>query len=434
MPTLYDKIDFFYRQCLAFAGSHERRLADLNIVKLQVSVDRQEYIVNWSNTNDKRNTRINAIGSADNRSGFVFGMHLNIDTEAKKEDVEDAAKRCGDMEKDPAFREHARFWLDKDYEVLSRQKLEFVPSGKAEVIPAIAESDAELSYRADVEAFEQMNATVRLPKAGMLIHGEYTMYGHFMLLRKLLPKATKIRFYMEKESGIRAACFAAFHDDIRSWRCNAFYLKINKEMTINQKNVAMAHAQRDLEDFRGNSKYYQDVSDNSLRALMFDNAISAGDYFLSTPYKDKWYLYPAPPKNEPEKAVSWLTDLGDRHYRSFHVALLMLRASLHGIDRFFMQVRRRISLLERPIKTSSSTGRTWYGYSPYNPAHVVKLLEIFRVYHNYVHATANVKRRILKKDEKKRNPGEVQKTMITPAMRLRLVERKYEVADILAFR
>jgi hypothetical protein len=98
-----------------------------------------------------------------------------------------------------------------------------------------------------------------------------------------------------------------------------------------------------------------------------------------------------------------------------------------------MQVRRRISLLERPIISSSAFGRRWYGYSPYNPSVIVKILETFRVYHNYCHNTANVKPRKLHEGEKKRKPGEVKNTYSTPAMRLGLVGKKYEVEEILGF-
>lgn len=40
-------------------------------------------------------------------------------------------------------------------------------------------------------------------------------------------------------------------------------------------------------------------------------------------------------------------------------------------------------MLERPIYSSSSN-RTLNGYGAYNPAIVAKLLDIFRVVHNYV--------------------------------------------------
>lgn len=40
-------------------------------------------------------------------------------------------------------------------------------------------------------------------------------------------------------------------------------------------------------------------------------------------------------------------------------------------------------MLERPISTPSNDGRTWRGYSAYNPRIIQKLLDIYRVYYNY---------------------------------------------------
>src|SRR5512136_340377 len=71
-------------------------------------------------------------------------------------------------------------------------------------------------------------------------------------------------------------------------------------------------------------------------------------------------------------------------YDEDHLAWLYNKASLHAIDRFFMQVRRRLSLLERPISSSASLGRSWFGYGPYKPVVVGKLLHIFRVFYNFV--------------------------------------------------
>lgn len=112
---------------------------------------------------------------------------------------------------------------------------------------------------------------------------------------------------------------------------------------------------------------------------------------------------------EPEKAICYLTDYGD--YEVDHLANLYLKASLRSIDRFFMQVRRRMSLFERPI--SSAIGkRTWHGYSAYNPAVGAKLLAIFRVFYNYA------------------IPGQDKKT---PAMRLGMTVRVGTLVDILEF-
>lgn len=433
MSTLYAKIDFLYEQSQAFAASHERKLPDLPIKRLQISVDGQDYVVNWTDSKDKRNVVIHALGSADNRSGFVFGMHLNIDPEVVRGDIEYEAEACGDLETKPPFRQFARYWLAPDFAAALSTSKTNKSKRRLRLSESIEESYVESELREDIESFEEMTSEVKLPKLGMQIHGEYTIYGHFMFLKRLLEKTEKIRFYMEKESGIRAACLAAFVDDILDKRVDAFYVKINKEMTISQKNAAMARGRYILDEFQAGNSSYKELSGQSLRALLLEENIAGDQFFLSGSFKDKWYLFPAPPKNEPEKAVSWLTDTGSRSYSNFHLAKLMLRASLFGIDRFFMQVRRRISLLERPIGSSSSTGRKWYGFSPYNPAAIVKILEIFRVYHNYSHDTSNVRPRKLLQGEVKRKPGQVVKTYSTPAMRLGLVNQKYEVEEIIEF-
>jgi len=77
MPTLYDKIDFNHKQCLAFAASREHKLFEgMPVRQLYISVDRQDYLINRTQTEDKRNVRMSAVGSADNTTGYVFGMHL----------------------------------------------------------------------------------------------------------------------------------------------------------------------------------------------------------------------------------------------------------------------------------------------------------------------------------------------------------------------
>ena len=61
----------------------------------------------------------------------------------------------------------------------------------------------------DIEVSDEPSLLETLPKTGMQIHSEYTLYGHFYFLKQQLAGARRIRFYMEKESGIRAACHAA---------------------------------------------------------------------------------------------------------------------------------------------------------------------------------------------------------------------------------
>ena len=65
----------------------------------------------------------------------------------------------------------------------------------------------------------------------------------------------------------------------------------------------------------------------------------------------------------PENSVCWLTDIDpvetaptERKHQLSHHALLHLKAPLTAVDRFFMQVRRGLTLAERAV-ASSRVGR-----------------------------------------------------------------------------
>jgi hypothetical protein len=114
--------------------------------------------------------------------------------------------------------------------------------------------------------------------------------------------------------------------------------------------------------------------------------------------------------SEPEKKFCCLTPID--HYKDDHLARVLNRASLHGIDRFFMQLRRRVSLAERSIAAASRQFRQWHGYSPYNPGVLAQLLGIYRVFYNYLS---------IGRDKR------------TPAMRLGLVEAPFTAGDLAFF-
>jgi transposase-like protein len=409
MKTLYGKINFIHQQCLAFAAEQERTLPELDVHRFYVSVDRQDHIINWSQANDKRNIILSALGSADNVSGFVFGVHVNYDSRLSQHEVEQDAKHCGDEDVKPPFRRYARLWLEKDYDhSLARNIVRRTWRKKNDLKESILEQYDHTSSREDVESPDLIKGTTSLPRQGLMVHSEYTLYAHFFFLQRMLRNVGKVRFYLDQESGIRAACLAAFQQEVLEKRCDAFFVRVNKTLTINEKRRLKAQSTRDLEVLRKSDPGYALLSDFDLRLIVIQqrmkNLVDIG------PWHDRWLVSPFPDMSEPEKAICWLTDLKDRAYSEEQLARLYARATLHGIDRFFMQVRRRLSLLERPIASASSEGRKWHGYSAYNPAMVGKLLDIFRVFYNYVAAG----------DDKK-----------TPAMRIRIARAPISIHEII---
>ena len=405
MGTVYAKLDFFHRQLLAFTASREHKLLDgIPIRRLYIAVDRQDYVVNWSNKTDKRNIILHAVGSADNDTRYVFGVHLNFDSSLDPNEIEQQAIVNGDYDPPHPFRRYARVWLSRDYADALGKRSERKPGNSAATLNGkISAIYAEAMTRKDIEAFERLNGAIRLPSSGMQVHAEYSLYGHFFFLKNLFGGVEKIRFFLDQDSGMRAACLSAFQPEIKARRCDAFYVHINKDMTVDEKRKALSASR---EEFRQTQRAHPGKSENEVKLLIIKQRMQ--EMAGIGRWKDRWLTHPFPNMGEPEKAVCYLTDYGD--YDQDHMAWLYNKASMHAIDCFFMQIRRRISLLERAIVTASSARRMWYGYSAYKPENIVKLLDVFRVFYNYCLAGKGGK---------------------TPAMRLGLAKEVVTLEDLI---
>ena len=57
------------------------------------------------------------------------------------------------------------------------------------------------------------------------------LYGHFLHLLTLFDSVEKVRFFLDQDSGMRAACLGAFAGRIKDRRCDAFYVRIAKNLT-----------------------------------------------------------------------------------------------------------------------------------------------------------------------------------------------------------
>lgn len=356
---LYDKIGFLDRQCRAVAQAHEAALfaGRAPLPRLYLGVDRQEYTFNWGTQHDRRNVVLRAVASADNDTGYVFGMHLDFDSSLEPGDIELQARECNDYDLDQPHRRFARLWLEEDREQAFAGRVASTGASDSDPI------DLDREWKA--------------PPGGMQVRSEYVVYGHFLMLRKMIGHADKIRFFMDQDPGMRPACMYAFGDLIRERRADAFFVRIEKDMTQKARSTALSRAAAAI---RAVQERMPDVSEHEIVRRLVTAQISK---VKAVPrWSARWVDHPLPDMGEPRKAVVHLTDLGG--YEDDHLANLYLKASLRGVDRYFMQVRRRIATLERPIATASAGARNWYGYSAYSPRVTDSLMRIFRVTYNYV--------------------------------------------------
>lgn len=402
--TLYGRIAFFHRQALAFAAEREAKLKTLPIERLYLGVDRQDYSINWTRREDRRNIVLSAVASADNATRYVFGMHLNFDEGLDSAAVEADAHAAGDLAVAAPYRKHARLWLKTDYDASVARSAR--KAAAASLAGGIANAYSAAQARSDIESPEAFTKEEKLPGQGMQVHGEYTLYAHFLYLKSMMGNVEKWRFFLDQDSPMRAACLAAFKDEIKDRKADAFFVRINKDLTVDQKRARKGQAAK---EFKKLAAQYPGLKQEKIVLAMIQERLA--NMAPMGKWNDRWLFHPLPDMGEPEKAIAYLTDFGD--YPPDHMAWLYNKASLQAADSYFMQIRRRLMALERPVGSQGNAGRVWNGYAPYNPAMVQKALDIFRVAHNFVLAS--------EKDKQ------------TPAMRLGLAKAPLDYEDIIYF-
>ncbi|EJP3284412.1 IS1 family transposase [Vibrio parahaemolyticus] len=377
--TYYRKIDFLHKQALVYVRERELKLFDqFHAKRIYLSSDRQSHFSNWTNRKDKKNCEFHAIGTACNRSGYVFGWHFNFDKDANTQDVEKEIDESP-QQKLRAMRKHARLWTKNDLAQLKSTKGSSIASGS--LVDDITLQCIDESTRANQEQSEIIDNTVTLPEVGMQVHSDYTMYAHFHLLDSLLQHVEKVHFYLDQDTGIKNAFISAFHKRITNGSADAFYVKVEKELSVNQKERLVAQWHKEFLEFSGiqHSSATSAIRREILQQMLVESMRFPLNVRGST---ESWLKYPKATMAEPNKLVSPLTLKINPHNK--RLSSLVSNASLHGIDRFFMQARRRVSMFERPFSSGTNNRRVWYGYSPYKPEMFIKLADLYRLFYNFV--------------------------------------------------
>lgn len=392
--TLYRKLFYARDRLVEFSGQHEPRLETLAVEHQTVCTDRQDFVVNWGSHFDRRGFILRATASADLDSGYVLALNANVETDVDASEIELKARKCGDYDLPIILRQYAAYWLMEDYADHAKSKQ--TTSGRHPTARQVYSPNAPSVFDRDDDYAN------RQPVNGIQVRNEYVQLSHFMLVERLTRSAKKITLAMDPDTGFRGSALSCFSARLQQGTAQAFHVRFDEALSIDERDLALSEARHQLGVARAEGR-----DKERARALtMLEDQIMVLQGNIEHP--PKWIKHPMPSRAEPNREIAHLSP--KRGQRPAEVAEFGLTASLHSVDRFFMLTRRRISLLERPIKTPSREDRTWHGYSPYDPGVACALLEIMRTAHNY-HWTG--------KDKK------------TPAMRLGLMTKPITLTALL---
>lgn len=404
--TIYRRLDFLHRQCLRFVGARERRLIEKKYDRIYLCTDTQIHVSNWTDRKIKKNAEFYGIGTADLESSYILAFNFNYDSDVEPNEIEQAAIDANDKILKKHNREYARLWLQYEYDdSLSEQNIHnLIPD--ADKMTEEELRDAIEALKSASEDYDDLET--QLPHKGMAVHNEYSIIAHFMLIKRLLNGVEKTRFFMDQDTGFRTWYLAVFQDLIKANRSDGFHVNFEKGTTNDRKKRMFRDAAKRLEKLAGKSFRSMTKLEkaNAATHLMMNDIQS-----LQQPKtkRDCMVANAIPSVPEPNKTIIPLTDITGLNLD--HQSRLIQKGSLHAIDRFFAQLRRSLAMFERAISSGANKSRTYYGYSPYNPALYQKLGDIYRVYYNYC--------QISKKDNK------------TPAMRLGLAKGPVDLEKII---
>jgi hypothetical protein len=392
--VLYGKIDFIYRQCAAFAADRERRLFDMSFGEINLSTDCQHYMVNWGDRDRRETIQLMAIASAERNSGYVFGLMPNFDPDLTPEDVEEGWKAAEDGTKAPHLREWARVWTKADYMASLWKTKKDVTRKDGKRVPREGElARVYGTARDDLDVPEAIVEGQQLPSTGVQVHADYMAHGHFHLLRHLFFNASQVNLFIDGDANLLHACLGAFAHRVAAGRAHVVQVKTPKDLNNDVRRArygaAMAKFKAHIE------KNHAGLTWESARVEVmreFLNCIRGTEEGLRWDIANEWIENPLPDASEPDKEFNFLTDTGV--LTNHEVARVLEKATLWPVDTVFNQIRYRVRMFGRPVPSMRRARRMWHAYCPYDPNMVVKLLEIYRVWHNYIwHEERSKKRR-----------------------------------------
>jgi hypothetical protein len=234
-------------------------------------------------------------------------------------------------------------------------------------------------------------------------------------------KASEWRFVTDEDKSLINSIHRVFSQEIRRTDGHLFLCQTDKTKTRKQAFEEFKQAKADLFEWGS----LRDIGTNSLRKLaylylteLFEKRQFHKKVFDGTgchnEYADNPIEHPLATPDRGFRSVDCTTDLSSLVPKD--VAGLILNVNDNATNSFIQHIRRRLSILERPLTTARGDGKS-YIYSNFNPKFAQMSLTILRTYYNFCYAYKT-------KEGKK-------ETVATPAQRLGHTDKVFDIKDII---
>ncbi len=411
-------------------GKHRRHFA--------LATDMQDHQVNWVSRYRRYGIRVSTVTTADNYTGFVLRTDVNFDP-----NVGDVVHHFQHLINIGDFRIEGGLGLSHRYAVPSFFRAVKFALTLGKKTPETEHLKAQLAAIAP-NLSEDTPTSITNPIEGVMISNMYTAMAHYMLISEVLPADADVHVMSDSDGNFVAAIPVGLCGLIKSQQADLSMVWFNKELKTPAKQKRVGDYKASLEQFSAACDPTWDATEIR-RAYIDYYRVPLGDIFKGV--RASWWRNPVQTMYEPDRCVGILHQRATGTEEKDHERLLELldRSSLHAVDSFFNVMRQRVSFFHRAGLSRSS--ESFYNpFQPYNPDMVQKIVDIARVYFNWVEPrpfrlaekfepkiarehSSNHETFEKASDQHKRK--EQREKLSTPAMRMNLAKSPVRLEEIL---
>jgi hypothetical protein len=405
--TYYNKLERLYSKCLEFLSRHEMApLQEKKFSAVFLNTDMMIYNLNNIRLKGKGGKRppgvdkkspTYLVASGDMSSGYIFRSDIAYDSSVTQEEIEkDTLKnRC----------DHSYPFLRKN----ERLRYPYAPQP-----PTASDWQSALDFQLERAGFENRKNYVE----GLHVKPQYTATAHYWLLKQMLHTDSWY-FISDDDATLQSCVLRLFSDLVREEQAHYFTCTYDKALTLEEAGKQSFKNRIALKRWGADNGYIH-MPISQIAQLKLEHDLAYHDFYdnkiingtkcavrsknpIKSPFADK---------DEGERYLNCITDTRNMTINALSNVLVQINS--RAINNFFQELRRRVSILERPLVTSRGEGKS-YIYANYNPKYAQYVITIFRTFYNFCW--------------KRKYNG----VLMTPAQRLGIASKAYDYKDIIYF-
>ncbi|WP_449536411.1 insertion element protein [Ferdinandcohnia sp. Marseille-Q9671] len=405
--TYYSKLEWLYRCCLEFLETHEtKQFSKMTFPRIWLNTDMMMYHLNnvrkkgqprTKGTVSEKQLPTQIVVSTDSKTRYVFRADVAYDWEIDFKQLEQDTETYKDDHLPVELRKNAKY-----------TKYSYYP-----MEPTPNDTQSQNEYYLEMKELELRGKYVD----GLHINHTYTAMAQMFLIKEMV-KTDKWRVVSDDDMVLKSAIKKAFSKEIEQGKLHHFVNTFDKTLS----------REASFQEFIDSNKYLRNWAEDNFLSEQSDYEVAveylkrrlAVHKFYETRVAPDGTHYTAHKSNKIEHPIA-MADRGSRYIdvltdtsklSNEHLARLIVRANDNAVNAFLQEIRRSLSILERPLVTSRGDGKS-YIYSNFNPKYAQMAITILRTYYNFC------------------QPFKAYGEELTPAQRLGIAEKVYSWRDII---